>query len=83
MFWCADTPGAIAGGWFHQRLEDRDPDAPTYIDPRRVTSEHCYYSARSRGYAYVKLVTPMELALAIGDGQCPDQMPSRFTTHYL
>jgi hypothetical protein len=59
-----------------------DPDAPTYMDPRRVTSEHCYYSARSRGYAYVKLVTPMELALAIGDGQCPDQMPSRFTAYY-
>ena len=38
-----------------------DPDAPTYLDPRGVTSQHCYYSARSRGYAYVKLVTPMEL----------------------
>jgi hypothetical protein len=59
-----------------------DPDAPTYIDPRGVTSEHCYYSAKSRGFAYVRLVTPMELELAMGNGQCPDQMPSRFRTYY-
>ncbi len=108
-----DEAGAIAGGWFDQRLEDRDlqnfdpgwavaigmaydqirintvdasvridADAPTYLDPRGVTSEHCYYSARSRGFAYVRLVTPMELAMAMGNGQCPDQMPTRFTTYY-
>jgi len=52
------------------------------VGSRGVTSQHCYYSARSRGYAYVKLVTPIELGLAIGDGQCPDQMPSRFTAYF-
>lgn len=25
-FGVPDIPGAIAGGWFHQRIEDRDPD---------------------------------------------------------
>ena len=112
-FGVPDEPGAIAGGWFDQRLADRDPGdfnpgwavaigtaydqirintidgsvridpgAPTYLDPRTVTSQHCYYSDRSGAFAFVELVSPVELNLALGNGRCPDQMPNRFQTYY-
>ncbi len=58
------------------------PGSATYLDPRTVTTEHCYQSSQSREYAYVKLVSPMELGLALGQGGCPDQMPARFQTYY-
>ena len=115
-FGVPDEPGAIAGGWFDQRLADRDPGdfnpgwavaigtaydqirintidgsvridpgAPTYLDPRTVTSQHCYLLRPIRRlcpFAFVELVSPVELNLALGNGRCPDQMPNRFQTYY-
>lgn len=59
-----------------------NPGAATYLNPRTVTTEHCYQSSKSRDYAFVKLVAPLELALALGQGGCPDRLPSNFQTYY-
>ncbi|MGD2251407.1 MAG: hypothetical protein PVF70_00665 [Anaerolineales bacterium] len=57
------------------------PGAPTYLPPASVTTEHCYQSSDSpRMYAFMKLLSDMELTLVTGRGSCPAQIP---TTHQV
>ena len=59
----------------------------TYVDPRTVTSEHCYEHPGNLGqsparYVYLRLLTESRLAVASSDGSCPDQFPQDFQTYF-
>jgi hypothetical protein len=59
------------------------PEAATYLPPASVTTAHCYQSSdRPRRYAFMKLLSDMELALATGRGSCPAQMPIAHQVYY-
>lgn len=59
------------------------PEAATYLPPASVTTAHCYQSSDSpRRYAFMKLLSDMELALATGRGSCPAQMPIAHQVYY-
>lgn len=60
---------------------------PTYVDPKLVTSEHCYEqrpnpTAPPSAFVYLKLLSDAELALAFGDGSCPQQLPAGHQTYH-
>ena len=52
------------------------PDAPTFADPKTVTGEHCFqdYHRQAR-FAYVKVLSDAQLAVAFGSGTCPAKLP--------
>ena len=55
----------------------------TYADPASVTGEHCYeHDSQPAKYAYLELLSAMELAAAFGDGPCPAAMPQDRTVYY-
>ena len=52
-----------------------------------MTSEHCYEQLGSptgppAAFAYLKLFSVAELAVAFGDGDCPEQLPAEHHAHY-
>ena len=64
-----------------------DPTAPTYVDPKSVTSEHCYEHLNAPTqpplrHVYLKLLSNTELAVAFGEGGCPQQLPQDYQTYY-
>ena len=60
-----------------------DPANPTYEDPRTVTTEHCYESTwRPMKFAYLQLLSDMEIAAAMGDGPCPSRLPGDYRVYY-
>ena len=59
------------------------PAAPTYADPKLVTDAHCFaHYMRPARYAFVRLVSPTELAVAFGDGACPAELPADHRVYY-
>ncbi len=64
-----------------------DTGQATYVDPKLVTSEHCYEQRRSptgppTGFVYLKLLSDAELAVAFGDGSCPQRLPAEHQTYH-
>ena len=59
-----------------------DPGEPTWRDPATVTTEHCYQRGTGGGasYAYLRLLTATELAVASGAGDCPSALPANYIT---
>jgi hypothetical protein len=59
-----------------------NPGEPTWLDPATITTQHCYQSGTGAGasYAYLKLLTPTELAVANGAGDCPTSLPANYIT---
>ena len=63
------------------------PAEPTFVDPKSVTSEHCYEHSGppdrpSARFVYLLLISDAELALAFGDGSCPEQLPEDYRIYY-
>ena len=59
------------------------PEQPTYTDPKKVTTEHCYeHNSNPVGFVYLKLLSDTRLAVAFGDGTCPPQQPGVYRTFY-
>lgn len=58
------------------------PSHSTFADPDTVTGEHCFEDFNGMGYAYVKLVSGMELAAAFGSGSCPASLPAGAQSFY-
>ena len=63
------------------------PTEPTYVNPKSVTSEHCYGALKTPSgppdrYAYLKLLSDTELAVAFGEGGCPQQLPEEYQVYY-
>ena len=64
-----------------------NPTAPTYVDPKSVTSEHCYEHLNATTqppvrHVYMKLLSDTELGVAFGEGGCPQQLPPDYRTYY-
>ncbi len=60
-----------------------DHSNPTYADPKTVTGEHCYqYDRQPTEYAYLMVLSDLELAVAFGPGVCPSQMPAEYSIYY-
>ena len=64
-----------------------NPTAPTYVDPKSITSEHCYEHLNAPTqppirYVYLKLLSDTELAIAFGEGGCPQQLPLDYRTYF-
>ena len=83
--------GTSTGGEVRVNAEGRSlrvsAGRPTYVDPKLVTSEHCYEqrqnpTAAPSGFAYLKLLSDAELAVAFGDGGCPQQLPATYQTYH-
>ena len=52
------------------------PEDPTFADPKTVADEHCFHDyKRPDRYAYVKVISNSETAVAFGDGACPAALP--------
>ena len=60
------------------------PEQTTYIDPRTVTSEHCYEhpGLPPERFVYLQLLSSTELAVAFGEGGCPLQLPAEYQVYY-
>ena len=49
---------------------------PSFVDPGSMTGEHCYvHYQRPAQWAYVALLSEVELAAAFGAGACPTSLP--------
>ena len=64
-----------------------NPAAPTYVDPKSITSEHCYEHLNSPTqppvrHVYLELLSETELAVAFGGGSCPEQLPESYRVYY-
>jgi hypothetical protein len=60
-----------------------DSDAPTFADPTTMTTEHCYqHYSNPTSWAYLRIVSDMEIAVAHGDGTCPASMPTDIIVYY-
>ena len=57
-------------------------DGPTSVDPKTVTTSHCYEDAYASRYAFLELVSEDVLAAAFGDGTCPASLPASHTLYY-
>ena len=56
-------------------------DNPTWADPELMTTSHCY--ADSGGWFYLEMLADgMQMALATGDGVCPNSLPEDATIYY-
>ena len=59
------------------------PGDPTFIDPEVMTTENCYgYFRREGSWVYVALLSEMELAVILGEGQCPSAMRLNHIAYY-
>ncbi len=59
------------------------PDAPTFADPKLVTTEQCFEDYnRPASYAYLELLSDTQLAAAFGDGPCPAALPAEHAIYY-
>lgn len=64
------------------------PTNPTYIDPAAITTQHCYslvdgYSNAPAGYAFFKIVSKSEMAIAYSpSGTCPAQLPAGAKSYF-
>ena len=61
-----------------------NPGAPTYLDPRTVTSEHCYEHQVQppARFVYLKLLSDTQLAVMFGEGACPQSLPYGYQVYY-
>ena len=58
------------------------PSETTFVDPK-TTPEHCYQDLYGTPrYVYLKLLSDMEIAVAFGDGACPEQLPDGYQVYY-
>jgi hypothetical protein len=56
-------------------------DNPTWADPELMTTLHCY--ADSGGWFYLEILADgFQMALATGDGVCPNALPEDSTIYY-
>lgn len=63
------------------------PQNDTYLDPHTVTDQHCYISASGTGgqsgtHVFLKMLSPVTMGVAFGDGACPKSLPSGHTVYY-
>ena len=59
------------------------PSQPSFADPKTLHGEHCFqHYNQPAQYAYLKLLSDMELAAAFGSGSCPSSLPSGVQTFY-
>ena len=66
-----------------RRMIRTRPGDATHAEPATVTGEHCYqHMNRPTRFAYLRLVSPMELAIATGEGSCPATLPVDHTIVY-
>ena len=69
---------AETGGSFDIKIP---PENETYIEPYKITSEHCYHTNASYNenwhpmYISLELLTPMDLEVEYGRGTCVDRDP--------
>ena len=88
-----DSDWAIAiGVWADRNIRVVDdetrvwinPGAPTYLDPRTVTSEHCYghQVQPPERFVYLKLLSDTQLAVKFGEGACPQSIPGGYQVYY-
>lgn len=62
------------------RIED---STPTFIDPAKVTTEHCFEDRPSNIYVYAKLLNSMEMRAYQHTGRCPAAFDdSKALTYY-
>ncbi len=59
---------------------------PTYVDPS-IAIEHCYEHEKwvdeaPPYHVYLKLLSDMEMAVAFGEGGCPQQLPAGYQVYY-
>ncbi|MEE9247358.1 MAG: hypothetical protein V3U79_01500 [Dehalococcoidia bacterium] len=64
-----------------------NPGEPTYLDPRTVTSEHCYEHPGPPGqpperFVYLKLLSDMRIAVMFGEGACPQSLSDDYQLYY-
>ncbi len=64
-----------------------NPGHPTYANPKTVTSEHCYEHPGNQDrpparFVYLRLLSETELAVAFGQGSCPQQLPQDYQIYY-
>ena len=55
-----------------------DPGMPTYADPARITTAHCYLSGGS--WVFLERLVDGRLAVASGGGSCPGGLPADYQT---
>ncbi len=59
------------------------PGEPTFVEPALVTEEHCYQgSSTPTQYAFFRLLSDLELAVAFGEGTCPLEFPQAYKAYY-
>jgi len=63
------------------------PDNPSYINPRKVTDEHCYLiqptPTKSDGYIYFNLISDTEMNVSYSPtGTCPQNFPDTNSKTY-
>ena len=80
----ADGYATVNGDGISIRVK---PGQPTYVDPKAMTSQHCYENTDGSGgqrgaFVYLELLTNTELAVAFGEGRCPLALPSGSRTYY-
>lgn len=69
------TIAGLPGGYFSIRNTD-----PTFQDPERVTTEHCYAEPPPRTRVlYLRLLSPMKVEVWDNVGQCPSSPPTTGT----
>ena len=61
------------------RISLRDSSGDV-IGPETITigKSVCYYDHDTKMYAYLKLLTDLEMGLAVGDGECPSNFPTQY-----
>jgi hypothetical protein len=69
---------AITGRGSDLRIEK---DQPTWLDPERLTTDHCY--AGDGRWFYIEIIGDgMQMSLAEGSGGCPASSPDNAITYY-
>jgi len=60
-----------------------DSDNSTFVDPTIMTTEHCYqHYSNPTSWAYVRILSDLEIAAAHGEGTCPATMPTDSIIYY-
>lgn len=59
-----------------------DPGDPTWLDPATIATRHCYQRGSGAGaqFVYLNMLSPTQLAVASGSGNCPGSLPGNSTT---
>ncbi len=63
------------------------PGQPTHVDPKSITSRHCYeqYAGPDRpphAFAFLTLLSDTELAVSFGRGACPEEPPGGYDVYF-